>query len=371
MSKIDALIAELCPDGVEWMTLEDVTFSIAAGGDLPPKYSKGQTSATEEFPYPIYSNGIDEKSVYGFTDNYRINSEAVTISARGTIGWHTIRPPKFTPIVRLIVLIPKTNLISCKFLNYILDITEILHSGGSIPQLTVPNVKKIKIPVPPLPVQEEIVRILDAFTALEAELEAELEARKQQYAYYRDELLSFGDDVARVRLGLLCNVGVGQLPIENQVGEYPFVNAGTTPSGYLSAYNTEPDTVTTPSRGQGGIGYVDYQNKHFWCGPLCYRISTKDERITTRFIYYVMSSRSADIIALANMTGVPALNRKELVDFPLPLPPLEEQTRIVAILDKFDALVNDLSSGLPAEIAARRQQYEHYRNKLLTFTERV
>src|SRR5690606_33099271 len=101
-------------------------------------------------------------------DKYKIDSDAVTISARGTIGYHTIREAKFTPIVRLISLIPNKELITTKFLNYILDMTPIGGTNGGIPQLTVPTVKKVLIPIPPLPIQQEIVRILDTFTDLDA-----------------------------------------------------------------------------------------------------------------------------------------------------------------------------------------------------------
>jgi len=176
MNKIEQLIEELCPQGVEFRALGEVCI-INAGGDLPKNYIKGQDKPSKEFQYPIYSNGSDEKALYGYTDNYKINDEAVTISARGTIGYHSVRSAKFTPIVRLITLIPSIKIITVKFLNYVLDITEIGHSGGSIPQLTVPNVKKIQIPIPPLAIQKEIVKILDTFTRLEAELEA----RKKQY----------------------------------------------------------------------------------------------------------------------------------------------------------------------------------------------
>ena len=180
---------------VEWKKLGEVCVSIIAGGDLPKNYIKSQKYPTEEYPYPIYSNGVGVNALYGFSDSYIIDLEAVTISARGTIGYHTIRQPKFTPIVRLITLIPKKQIITTKFLNYILDITEIGHSGGSIPQLTVPDVKKIPIPIPPLSEQERIVAILDKFDALVNDisqgLPAELEARRKQYEYYRNRLLTF------------------------------------------------------------------------------------------------------------------------------------------------------------------------------------
>jgi type I restriction enzyme S subunit len=104
MSNIDALIAQLCPDGVEFKELGEVCLSISAGGDLPENYIKGQKFPTIELPYPIYSNGIENSALYGFTDSYKIDSEAVTISARGTIGFHTVREAKFTPIVRFITV---------------------------------------------------------------------------------------------------------------------------------------------------------------------------------------------------------------------------------------------------------------------------
>jgi len=184
-------------NGIEtrWDTLDNVCQSISAGGDLPQKYNKGQTSPSDDFPYPIYSNGTEEKALYGYTDGYKINTEAITISARGTIGYHAVRKPHFTPIIRLITLIPKKTCVIAKYLNYALDITIIGSSGGSIPQLTVPNVKKISIPIPPLEEQERIVSILEKFDALVSDisvgLPAEIEARKKQYEYYRNKLLTF------------------------------------------------------------------------------------------------------------------------------------------------------------------------------------
>jgi type I restriction enzyme, S subunit len=182
ISKIEKLIAQLCPKGVRLASLGEICLSITAGGDLPEDYLKGQNIPSMEFPYPIFSNGKADKALYGYADSYRIDSEAVTISARGTIGYHTVHGTKFTPIVRLITRIPNTEIITCKFLNYALDITGIGHSGGSIPQLIAPNVKKIKIPVPPHTVQEEIVKILNSFT--------EQEARKKQYEHYRSKFLN-------------------------------------------------------------------------------------------------------------------------------------------------------------------------------------
>ena len=181
---------------VEWKTLGDVCLSISAGGDVPKNYKKGQTIPSIEYPYPIFANATDVKGLYGYTDNYKIENDAVTISARGAkIGYHTIREAKFTAIIRLISLIPNKDIITTKFLNYILDMTSIAGTEGGIPQLTVPSVKKIKIPIPPLAEQERIVAILDKFDQLVNDktegLPAEIEARRKQYEYYRGKLLDF------------------------------------------------------------------------------------------------------------------------------------------------------------------------------------
>tara|TARA_R110001583_G_scaffold73278_2_gene204120 strand:+ start:4942 stop:6132 length:1191 start_codon:yes stop_codon:yes gene_type:complete len=248
-------------------------------------------------------------------------------------------------------------------------------SGSAYPAISNAKVKEFKIPIPcpenpkkSLEIQAEIVRILDTFTELTTELTTELKTRKKQYNYYRYQLLSFDEgEVGRKALGELCSIGVGQAPAGNEIGEYAFVNAGTTPSGYVSAHNTEPDTITTPSRGQGGIGYVGYQTTRFWCGPLCYRIRSTSKLLSTRFLYHVMANAMKDIVGLANMAGVPALNKKDLIGFPVPIPSPTEQERIVAILDKFDALTNVISEGLPREIALRNNQYEYYRDLLLNF----
>ncbi|AXG44554.1 MULTISPECIES: restriction endonuclease subunit S [Photorhabdus] len=200
-----------------------------------------------------------------------------------------------------------------KFFDY-----NMRHSkGAKMPRGNKTKIMEYPIPIPSLNIQTEIVRILDAFTELTAKLTAKLTAeftaRKKQYNYYRDQLLNFEEsEVEWKTLGEMCTISVGQAPNVNELGNYPFVNAGTTPSGYLSTYNTESDVITTPSRGQGGIGYVGYQKNRFWCGPLCYRIRSKSELITTRFLFYVMSNSMKNIIGLANMAGVPALNKKDL-----------------------------------------------------------
>ena len=206
---------------------------------------------------------------------------------------------------------------------------------------------KFLIPVPPLEIQREIVKVLDTFTKLEAELEAELEARRRQYHYYRDQLLNFEgrDDVQWMTLGEVTKINTGQKPsnILEVATDFEYINAGTSRSGYCVASNCEGDTVTTPSR--------------------------DNDILINKYLFYVLQSKNELLLGLKKEGGVPAVNKSDIIKLEIPVPPLEEQTRIVTILDKFDALVNDLSCGLPAEIAARRKQYAYYRDRLLTFKE--
>lgn len=180
----------------KYQTLNEVCIAISAGGDLPKNYIKGQTYPTDDLPYPIFANATGDEGLYGYTDKYKIESDAVTISARGAkVGYHTVRKGGFTPIVRLITLVPNKEIILTKYLNYALDMVPILGTKGGIPQLTVPTVKKISIKVPSITEQARIVSILDKFdtltTSLTEGLPREIELRQKQYEYYRDLLLSF------------------------------------------------------------------------------------------------------------------------------------------------------------------------------------
>lgn len=179
---------------IKYYTLSELNEEMFAGGDLPKEYRKGKKKE-KDMPYPIYSNGVEENALYGYTNTYRVDKTAVTIAARGTIGYHTVRYDKFTPIVRLITLIPNSSIITPEFLNYMLYTVTFRENGVGIKQLTIPNIKNIKIPVPSIEEQKKIVSTLDKFNQttkdITKELSEEIETRKFQYEYYRNKILNF------------------------------------------------------------------------------------------------------------------------------------------------------------------------------------
>ena len=149
-------------------------------------------------------------------------------------------------------------------------------------------------------------------------------------------------------------------------GKYPVLNGGINPSGYYNEYNADENTIAI-SQGGASAGYVNFVKEKFWAGAHCYIIFLNSSMVLNKFLYYCLK-KGQSILQNAKLgAGIPGLNSSELLKFPIPIPSISEQERIVSILDKFEKLVNDISEGLPAEIAARRQQYEHYRERLLTF----
>lgn len=362
MSRIDDLIAELCPNGVEYKALGSIA-RIKNGKDH---------KSLGEGDIPVYGSG----GVMRYVDNYVYDKPSVLIPRKGSLGNLFYVDVPFWNVDTIFYTEINESLACPKFLYYFLTTVGLgeMNNAGGVPSQTQSVLNKIQIPIPPLEIQREIVKVLDTFTKLEAELEAELEARRRQYHYYRDQLLNFEgrDDVQWMTLGEVTKINTGQKPsnILEVATDFEYINAGTSRSGYCVASNCEGDTVTTPSRGQGGIGYVGYQKKTFWLGPLCYKLQSLDNDILiNKYLFYVLQSKNELLLGLKKEGGVPAVNKSDIIKLEIPVPPLEEQTRIVTILDKFDALVNDLSCGLPAEIAARRKQYAYYRDRLLTFKE--
>lgn len=385
MSQIEELIQQHCPDGVEFKELGEVC---DFRNGFAFKSSRFKTVGSPIIRIGNIQNRIVDLSNLVFFDieEYRENLTpfeikkgdvliAMSGATTGKIGFLN-SDEVFYLNQRVGKFEPHINELENRFLyHYLLTKNNelyVLAGGGAQPNLSsTALMKKITIPVPPLSIQQEIVSILDKFTQLEADLEAELEARRAQYNFYRNQLLNFeGKEVEWKTLGEVCEITTGQKPNEIfEVGklEYSYINAGLEPSGSLGLTNATGQTITIPSRGQGGAGYVGFQIKDFWCGPLCYKIKSNKPFLNTKYLFYYLKIIQEKIIGLRKIGSIPAVNKEDLKTIIVKIPRITEQERIVGILDKFDALVNDISVGLPAEIAARRKQYEYYREKLLNF----
>lgn len=390
---------------VVWRTLGEVIVSLNTGLN-PRQFFKLNTDDACNYYVTIreiqngtivFSDKTDKINVEALKlCNNRSNLEVgdVLFSGTGTIGETAVisKPPTNWNIKEGVYVIkPRKDMINSRFLMYILR-TDVMKAaiakkvaGGTVKSIPMAEMRKLQIPLPPLPVQREIVRILDKFTelteALIAELTMELTTRKKQYEFYRDKLLTFGDvrgratsDVVWRTLGEIASIKTGRKPdniFETDIGNYvEYINAGTSKSGYVDKPNFSGDTVTTPSRGQGGIGFVGYQKNAFWLGPLCYGIKAKNKEVlSNRYLYHFLCSRTNAILQRKNEGGTPSLNLSDLQAIDICCPSLDVQKRIVNVLDNFDAICSDLKIVLPVEIEARKKQYEFYREKLLAFHE--
>ena len=397
MSKIDELIAQYCPDGVEYKELGDVCNFRNGFAFKSSKFKvKGQPILRigNIQNRKVDINNLIYFDINDYSENLKpfevLNGDVLVAMSGATTGkigrlnskevfYLNQRVGKFEPNKELL----KNNFLY----HYLLTKSEelyVLAGGGAQPNLSsTALMRRITIPIPPLPVQEAIVEILDKFTALEAELEAELEARTRQYEYYRNELLSFdGKDIEWKALGEvafysksriaaieICSntyVGVDNL-IQNKKGKTYSTYVPT--SGNLTKFI--PNDIL--------IGNIRPYLKKIWKSNitggtngdvLVIRINDDFKtKLNPDYLYYLLSSDSFFEFNMQYAKGakMPRGDKESILKYSLPIPPLEEQNRIVAILDKFDALVNDISTGLPAEIKARREQYEYYRGKLLSF----
>ena len=394
MSKIDELIQQLCPNGVEYRRLNEICnmrgrigFRGYTRRDL---VAPGQ-GAISLSPSNI-SNGVVSYSncTYISWDKYdespeiKVNIGDIIFTKTASVGKTALiksLPAKAT-INPQLVLITATNCNSA-YLSYVLQgkafQDEVLRMTGigSVPNISQANLGSIEIPLPPLPVQEEIVRILDAFTSHAAELQAELQARQEQYEYYRNKLLSFEDDssVEWKKLGDVCAIlDSRRRPVskgKRVKGIYPYYGANGI-QDYVDDYIFNGTYLLVGEDGsvinKDKSPVLNWATGRIWVNNHAHILSETDSGANLRYLYYALSV--TDVSDVVRGTP-PKLNQKNLQNLLIPIPPLPVQEEIVAILDKFEALVNDLTEGLPAEIAARQEQYEYYRDKLLSFPKAV
>jgi len=389
MSRLEELLQTLCPDGVSFANLGDFA-SINKGQQL------NLTEMTDDAPFPVLNGGINPS---GYYDQYNTEENTIAISQGGaSAGYVNFMETKFWAGAHCYVVEPKKSILDNKFLYYFIKNheTEIQRAkyGAGIPGLNKSTLQRLSMPIPPLPVQEEIVRILDTFSGVVTELEAEQAARVRQYERYRNTLFTnlVNKGVEEKSLGEICTemyrgAGIKRDQVTKQ--GTPCVRYGE----IYTTYSIWFDKCVSHTNAD------DIQNKkYFEHGDILFAITGENvEEIAKSTVYMgferclaggdivvMKHSQNPKYIAYALSTknsqdqkskgkvkskvvhsSVPALKKIKI-----PIPSLEVQEEIVSILDRFDALVNDLKSGLPAEIALRRKQYEYYRDKLLTFPQK-
>lgn len=379
MNKIEELIEQLCPNGVVFKDIETLINNKSVSTITPPR------KLTKNFyqtigAIPIIDQGQD--FIIGYTDNEEviIDKGLYVIFGDHTEVFKYVDFPFAQGADGIKIIKTNPSVIVSKFLYYALN-SYYIKTGKYTRHFSF--LKKTFIPIPPLAIQQEIVSILDKFTTLAVNLKDELQARTRQYEYYRNELLNFeGKEVEFFELQDVANYSKSRIPATvvdntNYVGVDNLLQnkQGKTNSSYVPTLGN----MTGYEIGDILIGNIrPYLKKIWWAtnnggtngDVLVIRIHKENKNaLSSRFLYYLLAS---DMFFDYNMqfakgAKMPRGDKSAILRFKIAIPPLAEQERIVTILDKFDALVNDLSIGLPAEIKARRKQYEYYRGKLLDF----
>ncbi|EFJ6313356.1 TPA: restriction endonuclease subunit S [Escherichia coli] len=389
MSELSYLEKLLDGVEVEWLPLGEVS-ALRRGRVM----SKGYL--TENFgPYPVYSSQTANNGKIGSINTFDFDGEYISWTTDGAnAGTVFYRTGKFsiTNVCGLITLKSKYPLIY-KFLFYWLTIEAKKHvySGMGNPKLMSHQVENIPVPIPcpdnpekSLAIQSEIVRILDKFSALTAELTAELNMRKKQYNHYRDKLLNFKDiagggnyilpdamDGIRIEwktLGEVAVIGTGNHDTQDAIehGKYIFYARGREPLK-LNVFDFDETAIITAGDGAGVGKVFHYAKGKYALHQRAYRI-VPNAFMNPRFVYHYITAYFFTYIQKASVSSsVTSLRRPMFLKFPIPVPPSEEQARIVEILDKFDTLTNSITEGLPREIELRQKQYEYYRDLLFSF----
>ena len=387
MSKLQELIKELCPDGVEFRKLGEVC-EITIGEFVH------KNKQIEDGKYPVYNGGRENT---GFYESYNNIGNKVIISARGAnAGYVNKVLTNYWAGNSCYSLFPlDVQYLNWFFLYYVLKSKEKELMGnqqtGSIPALSKKQIEQIEIPLPPLEVQNEIVRILDTFTSHAAELQAELQARKEQYEYYRNKLLTFDENDERVKWMKLGEIGTfvrgnGLQKKDFTETGFPCIHYGQIHTYYCTSANstisyTSNSLAEKLRKASYGDLIIATTSEDVDCVcKACAWLGENDVAISgdayvfkhnqnPKYVSYLFQTKLFYELKKKTATGTKVIrvSGESMEKFLLPFPPLSEQQRIVSILDKFESLVNDLTTGLPAEIAAVQEQYEYYRNKLLSF----
>lgn len=394
MNKIESLINKLCPNCVEYKSLDTIC-SVNTGTQL------NKEKLLENAKYPVINGGINPS---GYWNEYNTEKNTITISQGGaSAGFVNYMETPFWAGAHCYIVKLIDNNVNYRYLyHFIKSIEKKLQQcqqGAGIPSISRKTIYENCIPVPPMEVQNEIVHILDDFTLLSAELSAELKAREKQYEYYKNKLFNFSDEVETIEFGELCEIVTKQTGFDYSksikdalVREYktdflPYIQTKFF-EGKKFNYNTDyyiPRDVAEKfpkillnqkaillsivGASIGNVGLFDGNKECFLGGAICVAKVLPEYNID--YIYYYLTSINGQkqIFNKVKGAGQATVTIEDIRNFIIPMPKIELQNEIVRKIEKFDAITNDILNGLPAEIEARQKQYEYYRDKLLSFKE--
>lgn len=407
MNKLEQLINEFCPEGVEYKALGELgEFYSGLNGKSKDDFNNGNAkfiTYMNVFSNPSLKIDIDDKVKIEKNENQNTiqygdviftgSSETPEECGMSSVLTSTIDEKLYLNSFCFGFRFYDEKLMLPEFSKYVFRSSEIRKqikrtaSGVTRFNISKKKMEKVTIPLPPILVQEEIVRILDKFTELAAELATELAARKQQYDYYKSSLLTFGNEIEWKSLGDVCIVQAGGTPSKNERlywenGNIKWLSSTVCKNqknvDEITNYITEQGLLKSSARMMkanttlvalvgatiGKVAFLPFKAAINQNIAGIYPINDND--LDPSYIYYACTMLypkflefSSGKLAMANLSFVRNLK--------IPVPPLEEQQCIVDTLDHFEKLCNDISEGLPAEIEARQKQYEYYRDKLLTF----
>ncbi|HEM3456965.1 TPA: restriction endonuclease subunit S [Streptococcus suis] len=393
MNYIEKMLQDYCPNGVEWKELGEVCV-VKTGQQINKTFIQNNLGR-----YPVVNSG---KEPLGFVNVYNTEDDPIGITSRGAgVGYVSWNEGKyFRGNLNYSSTIKDSNVILPKFLYYFLKNSskaiENLCTFEGIPALNKSNLEMLKIPIPPLEIQKEIVALLDKFTEYVTELTAELTDRQKQYSFYRDKLLSFEDEIYRVEwktLGELFEFKNGLnkgkeffgrgTPIVNYTDVYK--NIRLTSAVVKGTVEVSPEEQKRYNVRRGDVFFTRTSETKEEIGKTSVLLEDIDGGVFSGFVLrarpktdsllpeycahcFNSSSFRKEIVRYSTYTTRALTNGSTLAKLTIPLPPLPIQERIVQVLDNFDAVCNDLNIGLPKEIELRQKQYEYFREKLLTFT---
>lgn len=409
MNKIETLIKELCPDGVEWKELNDVILSLNTGLN-PRKFFKLNTPDANN--YYITIKEIRNRQIKILENTDLINDEALRLcnnrsnlevgdilfSGTGTIGQMVVieeEPFNWNIKEGVYSIKPDCTKLNSHFLMYLLESEKIkqtyikLKAGGTVQSIPMKALRGLKIPIPPLEIQEEIVKILDKFTDYVTELTTELTLRQKQYHYYQDELFTFeNEEVEWKRFDEVCEIIRGNgLQKKDFVSEgVPCIHYGQIYTYYgITANETKSFVSNTVSEKLKKASYgdiilattseniEDVGKSLVWLGEeevcigghSCILKTNQNSEYINHYLRTTQFQKQKERLVIG--TKVIELYPKKIGTILIPIPSPETQLRISEILNGFNNLCNSFGEGLPKEIELRKKQYEYYRDKLLSF----